>query len=97
MIDQLTKDILAVVIMAYGMVVAVLEYTTYTHSKIKYRWVFLVQGIVGFLCSLTFLASLLRLYNGADAIDAAIGRPMFLFLLTAMVLSAIVDRVRGTL
>jgi uncharacterized membrane protein len=95
MMDQTTKDIFAAVLVVYGLIVTAIEHTVYVRSKIKYRWVFLVQGIVGFLCSLTFLASLLRFYDGTDTIAAEIGRPLFLFLLTAMLLSALVDLARG--
>jgi hypothetical protein len=95
MIDLFTRDVLAVVTVVYGFAVAWLEFSTWQRSKLRYRWVFLVQAFAGFLCSLVFIAALLRLYNGGDAIDAAIGRPMFIILLTGLVISAIVDRRRG--
>jgi len=88
MIDQLTRDIVAGVIVAGGLFVMILSLRMYRACKQHYRWIFLVKALAGFGFAVMFTLSLLRLYNGADIVDPIIGRPVIIIALLALALGA---------
>lgn len=95
MMDQFTRDALAVLLVIYGLIIMVVEIDIFIHSKFKYRWIFLAKSFSGFSLAFIFVLALLRLYNGTDVIDAVLGRPVYLVLATALFLGALYTKGRG--
>lgn len=88
--DQLARDIAAVIIIVGGLAVAYLEIRLCLACRKAYRWIYLYKALAGFACAILFTLSLLRLFSGgSDVVDPILGRPVFIITLTALALGAV--------
>lgn len=90
--DQLVRDIAAIVIILGGCFVAYLKIQQYKQCKKPYAWIYIVAAFAGFSTAALLVGSLLRLYMGGDTISPMFGRPVYIMLLLALILEAIHSR-----
>jgi hypothetical protein len=90
MMDQIARDIAAIVIVIMGSWVAWMEIEAFRACRWSYRWIYLVKAFAGVLCAILFAMALLRLFSGgSDIVDPVLGRPVFIITLLALALGAI--------
>jgi hypothetical protein len=69
MIDQITRDTLALVIVALGIATAILCFMSWRICQKDHRWVYLVSSFAALAPAVIFLLALFRLYGGTDILE----------------------------
>jgi hypothetical protein len=91
--DPLTQDLVSILIIACGAYVGIDNLYLYASRRVFYRWMFLVSAVAGFGFAVTFVMSLC---DGDDTITSAIGLPVAVVAVVALVLwTMLIQKITG--